>query len=121
MGERARRDPRAQRGAQAAPEAAPAALADRYHPGTLTLIGPKNRGTSLRFASLVAETVARLATGPGGLTPGRTGFAPAGRQTKFHEVIAALHSASTRRAWSHCLSYPHLGVSLSVRPAVAWF
>jgi hypothetical protein len=33
------------------------------------------------------ETVARLATGPGGLTPGRAGFAPAGRRTKFHEVI----------------------------------
>jgi hypothetical protein len=33
----------------------------------------------LRFAGLVAETVARLATGSGGLTLGRTGFAPAGR------------------------------------------
>ena len=43
----------------------------------------------LRFAGLVAETVARLATGSGGLTLGRTGFAPAGRQTKFHGVIAS--------------------------------
>ncbi len=30
-------------------------------------------------AFLVAETVARLATGSGGLTPGRAGFAPAGQ------------------------------------------
>ncbi len=43
----------------------------------------------LRFADLVAETVARLATGSGGLTPGRAGFAPAGRHTKFHGVIAS--------------------------------
>ena len=33
----------------------------------------------LRFASLVTETGARIATGSGGLTPGRAGFAPAGR------------------------------------------
>jgi hypothetical protein len=43
---------------------------------------------SLRFAGLVAETVARLTTGSGGLTPRRAGFAPAGRRTKFHGVIA---------------------------------
>jgi hypothetical protein len=36
----------------------------------------------LRFADLVTETVARLATGSGGLTPGRTGFAPAGRHSE---------------------------------------
>ncbi len=42
----------------------------------------------LRFADLVTETVARLATGSGGLTPGRAGFAPAGQHTKFHEGIA---------------------------------
>jgi hypothetical protein len=59
----------------------------------------------LRFASLVAETVARLATGPGGLTPGRAGFAPAGRRTKFHGVIATLQFPSTSRAWSHCNPY----------------
>ncbi len=34
----------------------------------------------LRFVGLVAETVARLTTGSGGLTPGWAGFAPAGRQ-----------------------------------------
>jgi hypothetical protein len=33
----------------------------------------------LRFADPVTETVARLTTGSGGLTPGRAGFAPAGR------------------------------------------
>jgi hypothetical protein len=43
----------------------------------------------LRFADLVTENVARLTTGSGGLTPGRARFAPAGRQTKFHEVIAS--------------------------------
>jgi hypothetical protein len=37
----------------------------------------------LRFAGLVAETVARLATGSGGLTPGRAGFAPAGQQIEI--------------------------------------
>jgi len=42
----------------------------------------------LRFADLVTETVAKLTTGSGGLTPGRAGFAPAGQQTKFHGVIA---------------------------------
>ena len=42
----------------------------------------------LRVAGCVTETGARLATDPGGLTPGRAGFAPAGRQTKSHEVIA---------------------------------
>jgi hypothetical protein len=42
----------------------------------------------LRFADLVTENGARLATGSGGLTPGRAGFAPAGRQIEFHGVIA---------------------------------
>ena len=42
----------------------------------------------LRFADLVTETVARLTTGSGGLTPGRADFASAGRHTKFHGVIA---------------------------------
>jgi hypothetical protein len=37
----------------------------------------------------VAVTVARLATGAGGLTLRRTGFAPAGQRTRFHEVIAS--------------------------------
>jgi hypothetical protein len=55
----------------------------------------------LRFANLVTGTVARLATGSGGLTPGRAGFAPAGRPIEFHGVIPILQSQSTRRAWSH--------------------
>ena len=42
----------------------------------------------LRFAGPIAEVVARLATGLGGLTLSRTGFAPAGQRTKFHEGIA---------------------------------
>jgi len=41
----------------------------------------------LRIADAISGTVARLATGPGGLTLGRAGFAPAGRRTKFHEGI----------------------------------
>ncbi len=40
----------------------------------------------------VAATTARLATGLGGLTPGRAGFAPAGRNTKFHGGIASSNS-----------------------------
>jgi len=43
----------------------------------------------LRIADHIAGIVVRLATGSGGLTLGRAGFAPAGRQTKFHEVIAS--------------------------------
>ena len=46
----------------------------------------------LRFAGPISETVARLATGLGGLTPSRTGFAPAGRHPKFHEGIATSNS-----------------------------
>jgi len=42
----------------------------------------------LRFAGLVTEAGARLATGSGGLTPRRAGFAPAGQKTKFHGAIA---------------------------------
>jgi len=37
----------------------------------------------LRFAGPVTETVARLTTGSGGLTLGRTGFAPAGRRIEI--------------------------------------
>src|SRR5262249_8332397 len=43
----------------------------------------------LRIAEAIAGPVARLTTGSGGLTLGRTGFAPAGRQTKFHEGIVS--------------------------------
>jgi hypothetical protein len=46
----------------------------------------------LRIACRVSTTGARLATGSGGLTLGRAGFAPAGRQTKFHEGIASSNS-----------------------------
>ena len=37
----------------------------------------------LRFADPVTETVARLTTGSGGLTPGRAGFAPAGQRIEI--------------------------------------
>ena len=47
-----------------------------------------HRLACLRIAGPVAGAVARLATGPGGLTPGRAGFAPAGHLTKFHGGIA---------------------------------
>src|SRR5215468_3233993 len=43
----------------------------------------------LRIADPISGIVARLTTGSGGLTLGRTGFAPTGRQTKFPEVIAS--------------------------------
>ena len=43
----------------------------------------------LRIASRITTTVARLATGWGGLPLRRTGFAPAGRQSEFHELIAS--------------------------------
>jgi hypothetical protein len=40
------------------------------------------------MAGPVTGAVARLANGPGGLTPGRAGLAPAGQLTKFHGGIA---------------------------------
>jgi hypothetical protein len=40
-----------------------------------------------RIAEAIAGTGARRAPGSGGLTLGRAGFAPAGRQTKCHEGI----------------------------------
>ena len=46
----------------------------------------------LRIAGPVTGAVARLTTDPGGLTPGRAGFAPAGRPTKFHGDIATSDS-----------------------------
>jgi hypothetical protein len=46
----------------------------------------------LRFAEPVSRNGARRATGSGGLTLGRTGFAPAGRCTKFHGGIASSNS-----------------------------
>ena len=46
----------------------------------------------LRIAEAIADPVARRATGAGGLTLRRAGFAPAGRHTKFHGVITASNS-----------------------------
>jgi hypothetical protein len=46
----------------------------------------------LRIAEAISDAVARRATGSGGLTLGRAGFAPAGRHTKFHGVITASNS-----------------------------
>ena len=54
----------------------------------------------LRIGDRVAARAARLATGVGGLTLHRTGFAPVGRQTKFRESPHH-HSPSTSLAWSH--------------------
>jgi hypothetical protein len=54
----------------------------------------------LRIADAVTDVGARLSTGLGGLTPGQAGFAPAGRRTKFHELIASF-TPSTSLAWSH--------------------
>jgi hypothetical protein len=46
----------------------------------------------LRIAALVSKNGARFATGSGGLTPGRMGFAPNGRCAKFHGGIAVSNS-----------------------------
>lgn len=46
----------------------------------------------LRIADGISATVARLATGSGGLTLGRAGFAPTGQQTKFHGGMRASNS-----------------------------
>jgi hypothetical protein len=67
------------------------AVQNARHPewhGFLGRIPTAHSLACLRIADPVTETVARLATGSGGLTPGRAGFAPAGRRIKFHEVIA---------------------------------
>ncbi len=47
----------------------------------------------LRIANPISGTGARLATGSGGLTLGRAGFAPAGQQTKFHGGIESSNSS----------------------------
>ena len=54
----------------------------------------------LRIAAPVTEYAARLATDLGGLTPDRAGFAPAGRQTRFHDFIAS-SILPDQPAWSH--------------------
>ena len=43
----------------------------------------------LRINAPVTGHAARLATGPGGLTPDRAGFGPAGRRSGFPELIAS--------------------------------
>jgi hypothetical protein len=43
----------------------------------------------LRIAEAIADPVARLTTGSGGLTLSRAGCAPAGRQTTFHGGIVS--------------------------------
>jgi hypothetical protein len=48
---------------------------------------------------------ARLTTGPGGLTPDRAGFAPAGRRSGFPELNRIVHSSLASRAWSQ-LEFP---------------
>ena len=50
---------------------------------------PAHSLACLRIDDPVTAVAARLATGVGGLAPHRTGFAPAGRQTEFHDVIAS--------------------------------
>jgi hypothetical protein len=65
-------------------------LAER---GPTVFLEPSWQGNRTRwpvsFADRVAAHVARLATGWGGSPLRRTGFAPAGRQTEFHELIAS--------------------------------
>ena len=71
----------------------------------------------LRIGDRVAARAARLATGVGGLTLHRTGFAPVGRQTKFRESPHH-HSPSTSLAWSHHATTPrksHPGRACSKR------
>ena len=53
-----------------------------------TLALTPRRGYAGRRQSHLTETIARLATGSGGLTLDRAGFVPAGRQTKFQGDIA---------------------------------
>src|SRR5262245_26089177 len=57
----------------------------------------------LRIADHISGIVARLATGSGGLTLGRAGFAPAGRRTKLHEVIVSSFPFDP-----HCLVAPFI-------------
>ena len=64
----------------------------------------------LRIGDRVAARAARLATGVGGLTLHRTGFAPVGRQTKFRESPHH-HSPSTSLAWSHRAPTPVRGAT----------
>ena len=76
----------------------------------------------LRIGDRVAARAARLATGVGGLTLHRTGFAPVGRQTKFRESPHH-HSPSTSLAWSHRAPTPAPAVvrrPFVLTPAARW-
>ena len=66
----------------------------------------------LRIAALVSKNGARLATGSGGLTLGRMGFAPTGRCTKFHGGNAS--SNSLRPAGPGRTIFPIRSVSAAV-------
>ena len=50
---------------------------------------PAHSLACLRIDDPVTAAAARLATGVGELAPHRTGFAPVGRRTKFHDVTAS--------------------------------
>ena len=62
--------------------------------------GPLARVPTLRRIRYRLRRKARYR--PGGLTLRRAGFAPAGRQTRFHGVIAYSIPPLTSLAWSHC-------------------
>ena len=65
----------------------------------------------LRIGVFVTADAARLATGVGGVTLHRTGFAPVGRQTKFHDI-----TASSLPFDQPCLVAP----CNNARPSTAW-
>jgi hypothetical protein len=68
---------------------------DPRHPGSIgfgAACPMAHTFACLRIAEAISDAGARLATGAGGLTLGRAGFAPAGRHTKFHGVISASNS-----------------------------
>ena len=45
------------------------------------------RSRNLRIGDCVTAVAARLTTGVGGLAPHRAGLAPAGRHTRFHDLL----------------------------------
>jgi len=89
----------------------PSGWTNPWAPGNTNVSGPHAAAHTLaylRIAGVVSFAVARLATDwlarPSGsnLLPSRTGFAPAGRHTKFRKTIASSNSFRTSMAWSHC-------------------
>jgi len=64
------------------------------------LIHTAHRLACLRINDTVTAAAARLATDPGGLAPGRAGFAPAGRRFEVSWRHRILLSPSTSLAWS---------------------